>query len=48
MRGGLSAIGWSDEAQTLDHGTPPLRITMDSQQLDDRPARHRPAQAGQG
>ena len=33
--GGLSAIGWSDEAQILDHGTPPLRIAMDSQQLND-------------
>lgn len=35
MCGGLSAIGWSDEAQILDHGTPPLRIAMDSQQLND-------------
>ncbi|MFJ8027437.1 FtsK/SpoIIIE domain-containing protein [Streptomyces sp. NPDC096311] len=33
--GGLSAIGWSDEAQILDHGTPPLRIAMDAQQLND-------------
>ncbi|WP_371646477.1 cell division protein FtsK [Streptomyces mirabilis] len=33
--GGLSVIGWSDEAQILDHGTPPLRIAMDSQQLND-------------
>lgn len=32
---GLSAIGWSDEAQILDHGTPPLRIAMDAQQLND-------------
>ncbi|MEV0639027.1 cell division protein FtsK [Streptomyces sp. NPDC050619] len=35
MCGGLSAIGWSDQAQILDHGTPPLRIAMDSQQLND-------------
>jgi S-DNA-T family DNA segregation ATPase FtsK/SpoIIIE len=35
MCGGLTAIGWSDEAQILDHGTPPLRIAMDSQQLND-------------
>jgi len=35
MCGGLSAIGWSDEAQILDHGTPPLRIAMDAQQLND-------------
>lgn len=35
MCGGLAAIGWSDEAQILDHGTPPLRIAMDSQQLND-------------
>lgn len=33
--GGLSVIGWSDEAQILDHGTPPLRIAMDAQQLND-------------
>jgi DNA segregation ATPase FtsK/SpoIIIE, S-DNA-T family len=33
--GGLTAIGWSDEAQILDHGTPPLRIAMDAQQLND-------------
>lgn len=33
--GGLAAIGWSDEAQILDHGTPPLRIAMDAQQLND-------------
>ncbi|MFI1678826.1 cell division protein FtsK [Streptomyces sp. NPDC020607] len=33
--GGLTAIGWSEEAQILDHGTPPLRIAMDSQQLND-------------
>lgn len=33
--GGLTAIGWSDEAQILDHGTPPLRINMDAQQLND-------------
>jgi S-DNA-T family DNA segregation ATPase FtsK/SpoIIIE len=32
---GLTAIGWSDEAQILDHGTPPLRIAMDAQQLND-------------
>lgn len=30
MRGALSMIGWSDEAQIRDHGTPPLRIAMDS------------------
>ncbi|MET7354658.1 hypothetical protein [Streptomyces mirabilis] len=35
MCGGLSAIGWSDEAQILDHGTPPLRIAMDAAQLND-------------
>jgi S-DNA-T family DNA segregation ATPase FtsK/SpoIIIE len=35
MCGGLTAIGWSDQAQILDHGTPPLRIAMDSQQLND-------------
>lgn len=33
--GGLTTIGWSDEAQILDHGTPPLRIAMDAQQLND-------------
>ncbi|MFF7200504.1 FtsK/SpoIIIE domain-containing protein [Streptomyces sp. NPDC008141] len=33
--GGLTAIGWSDEAQILDHGTPPLRIDMSAQQLND-------------
>ncbi|MBC2904016.1 cell division protein FtsK [Streptomyces sp. PSKA01] len=33
--GGLAAIGWSDEAHILDHGTPPLRIAMDAQQLND-------------
>lgn len=32
---GLTVIGWSDEAQILDHGTPPLRIAMDAQQLND-------------
>lgn len=32
---GLAAIGWSDEAQILDHGTPPLRIDMSAQQLND-------------
>lgn len=32
---GLTAIGWSNEAQILDHGTPPLRIAMDAQQLND-------------
>jgi S-DNA-T family DNA segregation ATPase FtsK/SpoIIIE len=37
MRGALSMIGWSDEAQIRDHGTPPLRIAMDSQQLNDAP-----------
>ncbi|MEU4171004.1 cell division protein FtsK [Streptomyces sp. NPDC026665] len=35
MCGGLTAIGWSDEAQILDHGVPPLRIAMDAQQLND-------------
>ncbi|MFE2132251.1 FtsK/SpoIIIE domain-containing protein [Streptomyces sp. NPDC059466] len=35
MCGGLTVIGWSDQAQILDHGTPPLRIAMDSQQLND-------------
>jgi len=33
--GGLTVIGWSDEAKILDHGTPPLRIAMDAQQLND-------------
>ena len=33
--GGLTAIGWSDQAQILDHGTPPLRIAMDAAQLND-------------
>ncbi|MEV6174893.1 cell division protein FtsK [Streptomyces sp. NPDC051954] len=33
--GGLSAIGWSDQARILDHGTPPLRIAMDAAQLND-------------
>ena len=33
--GGLTAIGWSDESQILDHGTPPLRIDMSAQQLND-------------
>lgn len=33
--GGLTAVGWSDEAKILDHGTPPLRIAMDAQQLND-------------
>lgn len=32
---GLTAIGWSDEAAILDHGTPPLRIAMDAQHLND-------------
>lgn len=35
MCGGLAAVGWSDQAQILDHGTPPLRVAMDSQQLND-------------
>ncbi|WP_405924874.1 cell division protein FtsK [Streptomyces sp. NBC_00035] len=35
MCGGLTAIGWSGEAQILDHGTPPLRIDMSGQQLND-------------
>ncbi|MFG2948178.1 cell division protein FtsK [Streptomyces adustus] len=35
MCGGLTAIGWSDQARILDHSTPPLRIAMDAQQLND-------------
>ncbi|MFE9765102.1 cell division protein FtsK [Streptomyces sp. NPDC005808] len=35
MCGGLTAIGWSDEARILDHGIPPLRIAMDAAQLND-------------
>ncbi|MET7390671.1 hypothetical protein ACFYPT_37800 [Streptomyces sp. NPDC005529] len=35
MCGGLTAIGWSDKAQILDHGTPPPRIAMDSQRLNN-------------
>lgn len=32
---GLTAIGWSNEAQILDHACPPVRISMDATQLND-------------
>ena len=32
---GLAMIGWSSEAQLLDHACPPLRIDMSAQQLND-------------
>nr|WP_269858062.1 FtsK/SpoIIIE domain-containing protein [Streptomyces sp. RPT161] len=33
--GGLATLGWGDSSQLLDEATPPLRIDMSAQQLND-------------